>query len=1022
MKSIKHLILGAIMCFSGALIAQTVQGTVTSADGPLPGATVLIKGTTSGTSTDFDGNFSIEVPSDGVLVVSYIGYGTQEVAVNGRDQIVVTLMADNRLDEVIVIGYGSQTRGGVTGSVASVNMEDAIKTPVVNAAETLQGQVTGVQVVTNANPGQAPKITIRGFGTSNSTNPLYIIDGVQTDDALVLNNINPNDIEQMNVLKDGAAAIYGARASNGVVIITTKGGGYNQASPTISLDVYSGISQLSNSPEMLDVQQHANMLWQSYANDGVSPSHVQYGSGSSPTIPSTIQGYSRVVSYGPITRSGPGEVTATPNPGGTDWIDAITRDAKITNASFSISNGNANSKYYFGANYLDREGVVDYTGFTRGSLKFNSETKSKKLTVGQHLNLSYTNTKPGVDEALEGAMRMTPLLPVFDDNGDYAGVVGGVDLSNTRNPAAQLYRTRNDYFKRLNILGDVYASYEFFDGLSAKTTFAGGFNTFDSRQFTSLDPEFGEPISTNTLNEQNQTSYNWNWTTTVNYSGNFGNHALNALAGIEWLKESGKGSGVSRQGYLFETPEFYLLSNGSGVPNVSYAYDGFSSLFSLFGTANYSYDARFFATVTLRRDESSRFRGDNKSDIFPSASFGWDLSNEDFFPTNGLVNRFKLKASWGQLGNQTLPAQNPTINISSLSESAANYSFNDSFISQGAYLAQVGNPNLTWETSETTNFGFDMSMLDYKLTLSAEYFSIQTKDLITRDNGLISTTAIDAGAPLVNLGDIENTGIDLSLGYGDETASGLRYNLSVNVSHYQNNVVRLIGDAPVIGRGDLRNGAITRTEVGDEISYFYGLKQLGLDSEGRMIFEDLNGDGEITALDRQKIGTPHPDFTYGINLNLAYKGFDMSAFFNGSQGNDVYNYNKVFTDFGYFFLGNRSARVLDAWTPSNTNTMVPALSSSYPLNESSPNSYFVEDGSFLRLKNLQIGYSLPDSILQSIGADSVRLYIQGTNLFTLTNYTGYDPEVVAYDNLSLGIDSRVYPFARTLSLGTNIKF
>ena len=1021
MNKIKLLLIALFLGSTSALLAQTVTGTVSSADGPLPGATVLIKGTAIGTSTDFDGNFSIEASNDDVLVISFIGYTTKEVLVGNQSEINVMLDSSNVLDEVIVIGYGTQTRGGVTGSVATVDMSEAVKTPVVNAAETLQGRVTGVNVVTNANPGQAPKITIRGFGTSNSTNPLYIIDGVQTDDPLVLNNINPNDIEQMNVLKDGAAAIYGARASNGVVIITTKGGGYNMSKPAISVDLYTGYQQLSNAPEMLNAQQHADMIWQSYINDGITPSHPQYGSGASPVVPSSIVGYRRVVSYDPITFSEPGVFTANVNPGGTDWIDAISRDAQVTNASFSIANGNATSKYYFGLNFLDREGVLDYTGFKRGSIKFNSEAKSGKFTVGQHINVSYTNTMPGNAEAIEGAMRITPLLPVVDNDGNYTGVAGP-GLSNTRNPAAQLYRTRNDYFKRFNLIGDIYAQMELADGLTAKTTFAGGFNTFDARQFTSLDPEHGEPISTNTLTEQNQTSYNWNWTTTLNLNKNFGSHSLNAIAGIEWVKESGKGHGVSRQGYFFEDPTFYLLSNGSGTPNVTYAYDGFSSLYSLFGTANYSYDSKYYATLTVRRDESSRFMGDNKSDIFPSASVGWDLSNEDFFNADGLINRMKIKASWGQLGNQTLPANNPTINISSLSESLANYSFNDSAISQGAFLQQVGNPNLRWETSETTNFGVDLGLLDYKLSVSAEYFSIKTKDLITRDNSLISTTAIDAGAPLVNLGDIENTGIDFSLGYADETAAGLTYNLSVNLSHYQNNVVRLIGDAPVAGRGDLRNGAVTRTAVGDELSYYFGLKQTGLDSNGRMTFEDLNGDGQITADDRQKIGSPHPDFTYGINLNLGYKGFDLAAFFNGSQGNDAYNYNKVFTDFGYFFLGNRSARVLDAWTSSNTDTMIPALSSSYPLNESSANSYFVEDASFLRLKNLQIGYTLPDSALQAIGADSVRLYVQGTNLFTLTDYTGFDPEVVAYDNLSLGIDSRVYPFAKTITLGTNIKF
>ena len=1003
--------------FVGSVYAQTVNGTVSSEDGPLPGATVLVKGSTTGVSTDFDGNFSIEAGPDDVLVVSFIGFASQDVAVGDQDQIMVMLESDNELDEVIVTSYGTQTRGSVTGSVAVVNMDDAVKTPVVNAAETLQGRVTGVQVVTSGNPGQAPKINIRGFGTSNNTNPLYIIDGVQTDDPLVLNNINPTDIEQMNVLKDGAAAIYGARASNGVVIITTKGGGYNMDKAKVSFDFYTGTSQIANSPDMLNAEQHAQMIWDSYNNDGVTPSHPQYGSGASPVVPSSIIGYRRVVAYNPITYGSDG-MSAPVTPGGTDWVDAVTQDAPVTNASFSIANGNETSRYYLGLGYLDRQGVMNYTGFKRGNLKFNSEAKIKdKLRVGQHINISYSNTKPGIDESIEGALRITPLLPVTDSNGDYTGVAGP-GLSNTRNPAAQLYRTRNDYFKRFNLIGDVYMSYDIMDGLTAKTTLAGGFNTFDSRQFTSLDPEHGEPISTQTLNEQNQTAYNWNWTSTLNYNGEFGAHSINALVGVEAVKNSDKGNGVTRQGYLFEEPTFYLLNNGSGAPNVSYAYDGYSTLFSIFGTANYSYNDKYFLTVTVRNDESSRF-ADNKSDIFPSFSAGWDISKEDFFPSDGIINYMKIKGSWGQLGNQTLPADNPTINISSLSESIANYAFNDGSISQGAYLNQVGNPGLKWETSETTNFGIDLGLLDSKLSVSAEYFVIETKDLITRDFSLISSTAIDAGAPLVNLGDIKNTGIDFSLGYSDATASGFTYDLSFNLSHYKNEVVSLIGDAPVFGSTGIRNGEVNRTKVGGELAEFYGREVTGLDANGRMTFAgDTDGDGDV----RNVIGSPHPDFTYGINLNLGYQGFDVAAFFNGSQGNDIYNYNKVFTEFGLFFLGNRSANVLNAWTPSNTNTDVPALSASYPLEETAPNSYLLEDGSFFRLKNLQIGYTLPDSAIGSIGADSVRIFLQGTNLFTITDYSGYDPEIIQNNNLNLGVDRRVYPFAKTFTIGTNIKF
>jgi hypothetical protein len=337
-------------------------------------------------------------------------------------------------------------------------------------------------------------------------------------------------------------------------------------------------------------------------------------------------------------------------------------------------------------------------------------------------------------------------------------------------------------------------------------------------------------------------------------------------------------------------------------------------------------------------------------------------------------------------------------------------------------LTQVGNPNLKWETSVTTNFGVDLSMLNNRFQVTAEFFNIQTKDLISRDFSSISSTAIDAGAPLVNLGDIQNTGVDLSIGYGDRTSSGFGYDVSVNLSKYKNEVIALIGDAPVAGRGDIRNGSVTRTEVGEEMSYFYGREVSGFDENGRFTYTDINGDGVVNDDDRTKLGSPHPDFTYGINVKLDYKGFDASLFFTGSQGNEVYNYNKVFTDFGLFFNGNRSDRVLDAWTPSNTNTNVPALTSSYPLEEASANSYFVEDGSYFRLRNLQVGYTLPKSITDRAKMESLRIYFQATNVFTITDYQGFDPEIIAYDNLSLGIDSRIYPNSRVITFGTNIRF
>lgn len=1020
----RNVFLVLSLLFFGHAAYSQISGTVydASSGDPLIGASVIQQGTTNGTITDIDGNFSLNANQGDVLVISYTGYNNQSITVGSEQNLVINLTEGLALDEVVVVGYASQTRGDITGSVASVDMVEAIKAPVVNVAEVLQGRVTGVQVVSSGAPGDAPKINIRGFGTSNNTNPLYIIDGIQTDDPNALNYINPDDIDQMNVLKDGAAAIYGARASNGVVIITTKGGGYDMPKPIITLNAYTGSSTLASQPGLLNAQQHADMIWQSQINDGLTPEHPQYGSGDSPVVPSSIVGYTRVQSYDPITFAAPGVYNATVDAGGTNWIDAITQTAPISNVGFSIANGEKMGKYYLGANYLTRDGILNHTGFERANMKVNSEFKfGDRIKVGEHLNIAYTDQNAGDSEAIEGALRMTPLLPVTDDNGEFTGVAGP-GLSNTRNPAAQLYRTRDNFDRRFSLFGDAYMSIGLIDGLEFKTVLGGGIRTGDTRSFTALDPEHGEPISTNTLRESNVTGSNWNWTNTLNYQKTVADHYFNILAGVEALREQSKGFGVSRQGYLFEDPNFYLLGNGSGAPNVDFAFDGASSLFSIFGSVNYSFADKYFATATLRQDESSRFLGDNKSDIFPSFSVGWDVTKEGFFANSGIFDRIKLKASWGQLGNQTLPANNPTINISNLNEGLANYSFDGSTITTGALLAQVGNPNLKWETSTSRNIGADLSMLDHRFQVNFELFNITTQDLITRDFSLISTTAIDAGAPLVNLGDVKNTGFDLGIGYGDRTSGGFGYDLSFNISKYKNEVTALINDAPVAGRGDIRNGAVTRTEVGDEMSYFYGRQVNGFDENGRFTYEDINGDGVINDDDRTKLGSPHPDFTYGINLKMDFKGFDASLFFTGSKGNEIYNYNKVFTDFGLFFNGNRSDRVLDAWTPSNTDTDVPALTLSYPLEEASANSYFVEDGSYFRLKNLQVGYTLPAAISDRARMESLRFYVQGTNLITITDYQGYDPEIISYDNLSLGIDSRIYPVSKVVTFGTNIRF
>jgi TonB-linked SusC/RagA family outer membrane protein len=435
---------------------------------------------------------------------------------------------------------------------------------------------------------------------------------------------------------------------------------------------------------------------------------------------------------------------------------------------------------------------------------------------------------------------------------------------------------------------------------------------------------------------------------------------------------------------------------------------------------NYNFANKYFLTATLRNDTSSKFLGDNKSGLFPSASIGWLASKENFWPSDIAISRLKIKASYGELGNQDVPG-NPTINQSELSKEFSFYGINGSAISTGAKISDIGNPDLRWETSISTNLGVELGFLQDKLYVSAEVYKITTDGLINRDNTIIPTTGPDANAPFVNLGEIKNTGFDLGLGFSDNTASGWSYGVDMTLSAYKNEVVSLETGTQV-GNSGYRGGAITRTEVGRSISEFYGRVVEGLDENGRFMYKEIDGVPGINDDDREYIGSPHADFTYGINTKVAYKNFDMSAFFTGSQGNDIYNYNKIYTDFPTFVNGNRSTRVVNSWTPTNTNTSVPALSQSISNSETNPNSYFVEDGSFFRLKNIQLGYTLPKTALDKLSMSSLRLYVQATNLFTITGYDGMDPEVIQGGNLTLGVDDQTYPFSQLFTFGVNLKF
>lgn len=1018
------------------MLQSTITGTVTDADGaPLPGASVLVKGTTNGTQTDFDGNYIITADSNATLVFSYIGYATQEIAVDGRTAINVQMVTDaSELDEVVVLGYSTQTRGDLTGSVASVDVSEANKAPIVNVAEALEGRATGVSITNNGAPGSTPIVRIRGFGTPNNNNPLYIIDGLQTLDGSVLNNINPNDIAQINVLKDGAASIYGARASNGVIIITTKSGNYNQEKANISLDVYTGFARATRLPDVLNAQQLGNVIFESLRNDGATVEHAQYGTGATPVVPTQLQ-------------RTPDGIIANVRPGGTNFLEEIFRNAPTQNVSANLSNGNESSRYSATLGYLNRQGIQLTTQFKRGQVRFNSEFKvTPWLTVGEHFNASFEQSRGG--NSVQIAQRLSPLVPVRDTEGRFAGTYSNdTGLSNATNPVADLERAGDDFFKRTRILGDIYAQVKLYDGLSFKTSIGGDINIFNTRSFLALNPEHSEARGTNTLTEQNFQSYNWTWTNTLNYAKTFGKHNINALLGIEANSSTGKSLQVAATGFLFETPDFYLLRNASGDPIIDQGntFDFENTLSSFFGSVNYAYDDTYLLTATLRRDRSSRFIGDNQSDIFPAFSAGWVASNEDFFNQDGVLNRLKFKVSWGALGNQELPATDPGRNQFGQNNQLADFAFNGArgSAATGAFFSQFGNPDITWETSESFNIGAELGFFENALTFGLEYFNITTDDLIALNLNANPTTGTDANPPFFNLGSIENKGFDISLSYQNQTSSGFSYSADLNVSTINNEVTELASEFQV--GNEFRGGSITRTQVGQPLSSFFGRVADGIyrseaevaagpdqgfatnaEGVGRLRYRDLNGDNVINDDDRDFIGSPHPDFTFGLNLNGSYKNWDISVFFSGVVGNDIYNFDKIFTDFATFPNGNRNARVLDAFNPTtNPSGSQPALSFTLRNNETNPNSFLVEDGSFVRLKNLSIGYNFPGAMTDKWGLDGLRLYVNASNLFTITGYDGIDPEIQpnsgANSAITIGVDTNTFPLSQIFTLGANLK-
>ena len=1028
----KKAFLVVLMLSSSLIFAQNnISGNVSDQSGnPIPGATIVVEGSNVGVVTDFDGNYQINVSTSDQLTFSSLGFSSQTITVGNQNTINIVLVSSvDILDEVVVSGYQTLQRRSVTGAIGTVDTDEAFKTPASNPLESLQGRVAGLTVISNGAAGAAPVVRIRGYSSTNGNDPLYVIDGVQTTDANVLRDINPNDIENISVLKDGAAAIYGARASNGVIIVTTKTGEYNTDN-TLEVNALMTISEIMPYPKNMNLQQHADMIWQSRLNDGQTPNHPQYGSGTTPIIPDLLN-----IPYPAEFGEGGARVT----PGGTNWMDEITQVSTSYQASLAASGGGEQGRYRMSLNYRDLEGVLNYTGFEGLSARLNTEFKlGKNLTIGQKINASYDKEQYGVGDAVEYASQASPLVPVYDTNGNFAGTYSNsTGLSNDQNPVADLYRARNNYNKNLRVIADFYANLNITKNLSYKFSAGIQMRDFNQRNFVSTTPERGDgKIVDNYLQEQTFRQDEWNVFNTLNYKNTFGDHTLDVLIGTEAVKRNFKGHQIQVGDMLFEDPSYYLLSVGAGAPVVNYASDNSSSIFSLLATANWSYGGKYFATATVRQDDTSRFAQAQADAIFPSASLGWLVSSEDWFESS-VFDILKVRVSYGEMGREDIGGSNLDVNISTISEGVASYAFNGSGTTTfGAFVQSKGNPGLTWETTISSNFALDMSFLDNKLQATIDVFKNETVDLVAQDTNKISSTAIDAGAPYVNLGSMETTGFDLSLSYDDVTDGGLTYSISAEIGKYKTEMVELIGEF-YSGATD-RGINFTRTSPGEPISYFYGRKVLGIfqnDAEvaahasqegaapGRFKYADINGDGIINDSDRTKLGDPHPDFTFGLNFSFAYKNWDLTGYLTGQLGNELLDFTKIYSMSPLFFDGNRRAELVDSWSPSNPDAEFPALSSTIQNNEFSVNnSFFIEDGSFIRMRTLQLGYNLSDKIASKIGASSARIFYSGKNLFTITDYSGIDPEIPTYGALDIGVYRTQYPTASSNAIGINLKF
>ena len=1023
----------ALLLCSMAYSQQTVTGTIVDETGEtVIGATIIEKGTTNGTVSDFDGNFSINVKAGSTLVFSYVGYLTQELP--AQDGMKVTMHDDAlSIEEVVVTGYTTQRKADLTGAVSVVSPSDLAKQNENNPIKAMQGRVPGMNISADGSPSGSATVRIRGIGTLNNNDPLYIIDGVPTKAGM--HELNGNDIESIQILKDAASAsIYGSRAANGVIIITTKRG--KEGKVRIDFDASIALQTYTNKMKVLNAKQFGQVMWQGYVNDGLDPN--MNGLGYNFDWGYDAKGQPVLNN---ITMNKYLDAAGTTPAADTDWFDQTTRKGIIHQYNLSLSNGSERGSSFFSLGYYKNKGIIKSSDFERYSARINTDYKLLKIgernviTIGEHFTLNRTSEVSAPGGFLQNVLQFNPSLPVYTTDGQFAGPVGG--YPDRENPVARLKRNSDNRYTYWRTFGDVFLNVNPIDNLNIKTTFGLDYAQKEQRIFTYPITEGTVANPTNAVEPKQEHWTKWMWNIIATYNLEKGNHRADAMVGMELNREDDTSFSGKAYDFAVLNPD-YMWPNAAVGESEAYGYGEGYTLVSYFGKLNYNYADRYLLSLTMRYDGSSRFGKNNRYGTFPSISAGWRINEEKFMKDINWLDNLKLRASWGQTGNQEISnIARYTIYESNYGEAGfGGQSYGTSYdiegsnggktLPSGFKRNQLGNDDLKWETTTQTNLGVDFGMFRNALYGSFEWYFKKTKDILVFMPGI--GVMGEGSSQWINAGEVENKGFEFNIGYRGNIGD-FHYDLSGNVGTYRNKVTKL---PETIAANGTFGGNGVKSVIGhamySQVGYVYdGIfkSQEEIDNHatqngaglGRIRWKDLDKSGVINEADQTWIYDPTPDFTWGLNIYLQYKDFDLTMFWQGVQGVDVISDLKKETDLwsGLNISNlNKGDRLLNAWTPQNNGSNIPAISTMDNNNEKRVSTYFVENGSFAKLRTIQLGYNLPKTICNKMYMERLRLYLSAQNLLTIKSkkFTGVDPENANYG----------YPIPLNITFGLNVSF